>query len=204
MRTTEGSPEMARSVRVLQRLFGATLLILLVLIASCAKGNHSTTHSGPAPALKSLDASGQMQISEQDRCPVCGMQISRHVKFASAIQLSDDSSFYFCGTGCMMKAWLHPEIFLDRDKQLLRRAVTPEYFEGHYVDAMAALWVAGSDVVGPMGPALVPLQDEADLETFKTRHGGKITFKLSELDDMKWKEITGKGATMRPGHKTMD
>ncbi len=204
MRKAEGSPEMARWVRVLQQLFGATLLIFLVLTISCAKGNNATTHSGPALALKSLDATGQMQISEQDRCPVCGMQISQHVKFASAIQLDDDSSFYFCGTGCMMKAWLHPEIFLDRDKQSLRRAVAPEYFGGNYIDALSALWVAGSDVVGPMGPALVPLQDEADLETFKVRHGGKITFRLSELDDMKWKEITGKNATMRPGEKMMD
>ena len=82
-----------------------------------------------------------------------------------------------------------------------RRAVTPEYFGGEYIDALSAIWVAGSDVVGPMGPALVPLRNEADEQTFEARHGGQVTFRLAELDDEKWKAITGKAATMRPPGK---
>lgn len=154
-----------------------------------------------AAAQKGLDAAGGMQISAGDRCPVCGMRVEMHKKFASAIELEDGKAYYFCGTGCMIKSWLHPEVFIGSAKAQLKRAVAPEYFAGKYVDALTARWVAGSDVVGPMGPALVPLKDDADLATFKKRHGGKTTFKLAELDDAKWEAITGKKATMRPPKK---
>lgn len=150
------------------------------------------------PAAQGLDGEGRMQISEGDRCPVCGMRVAKHKKFASAIELDDGTAYYFCGTGCMIKSWMHPEIFVGRDKTTLGRAVTPEYFGGEYVDALSVRWVAGSDVVGPMGPALVPLKDDADLRTFEKRHGGKTRFRLADMDDAKWKAIMGKDATMRP------
>ena len=156
---------------------------------------------GPAAAARGLDAQGRMQISKGDRCPVCAMVVAEHPKFASAVELDDGTVFHFCGTGCMLKSWLHPEIFLGRDKGTLRRAVTPEYFGGEYVDALTAWWVAGSDVVGPMGPALVPLKDSEDLKTFMKRHGGKTTFRLTGLDDERWEAITGKSATMGPRSK---
>jgi YHS domain-containing protein len=45
-----------------------------------------------------------MHISSGDRCPVCAMQVSKHKKFAYAVQLMNGSTFYFCGTGCMIRA----------------------------------------------------------------------------------------------------
>lgn len=152
-----------------------------------------------APAAKGLTAQGALQISETDRCPVCGMRPAKHQKFASAIVTKQGQTYYFCGTGCMMKGWLHPEVFLGRFKAALARAVTPEYFGGKPIDAMQARWVAGSDVVGPMGRVLVPLKDDADVEVFRKRHGGKTVFRLAELTDAKWLAITGKKATIRPG-----
>ena len=72
---------------------------------------------GPEPGRKPLDENNRMQISDQDRCPVCGMKVAEHAKFSSAIQLTDETTFYFCGTGCMMRSWLHPEIFLATEKE---------------------------------------------------------------------------------------
>lgn len=152
-----------------------------------------------APAAKGLTAQGALQLSESDRCPVCGMRPAKHPKFASAIVTKQGQTYYFCGTGCLIKGWLHPEIFLGRFKTTLARAVTPEYFGGKPIDALSARWVAGSDVVGPMGRAVVPLKDDADVAVFKKRHGGKTVFRLGELTDAKWLAITGKKATMRPG-----
>jgi nitrous oxide reductase accessory protein NosL len=43
-----------------------------------------------------------------------------------------------------------------------------------------------------MGPALVPLRTEAELEKFKERHGGKTVFTLDEMNDAMFKSITGK------------
>jgi copper chaperone NosL len=149
-------------------------------------------------AAKGLDPQGQMQFSASDRCPVCGMDVGPHRKLASAIALDDGVTYHFCGTGCMIKTWLHPEVFIDTDKARVKRAVTREYFAGEHVDALTAHWVAGSDVVGPMGPALVALKDAPDLKTFKERHGGKTTFSLATLDDAAWEAIRGKKPPMRP------
>ncbi len=149
---------------------------------------------GPQPGARPLDETGRMQIGPHDRCPVCAMKVDAHRKFASAIQLEEGTTFYFCGTGCMLRSWLHPEIYLQRPKAQLKRTVVREYFGGEQMDGRAVIWVAGSDVVGPMGPALVPLKDETDLTVFKKRHAGKVVFRLSDLDDQKWHEITGKKA----------
>ncbi|MBW2523949.1 MAG: nitrous oxide reductase accessory protein NosL [Deltaproteobacteria bacterium] len=162
---------------------------------STARTTRSASAAGKSPAKgKPLAADGTMQISPADRCPVCAMKVAEHPKFASAIQLDDDSTYYFCGTGCMLRSWLHPEVFLGADQGELKRAVVPEYFTGKHVDAATVTWVAGSDVVGPMGPAIVPLADDASADKFKERHGGKTTFKTAELDDAKWEKMTGKKA----------
>ena len=148
--------------------------------------------AGPHTGLKPLDESGAMQISSPDRCPVCAMQVSKHKKFACAVQLMNGSTFYFCGTGCMIRSWIHPEIFLGASKEELKRSVVQDYFSGEQVPGRSVFWVAGSDVIGPMGPALVPLKDEQHLDVFKKRHGAKAVFRLSEMTDEKWQLLTGK------------
>lgn len=157
---------------------------------------HGPTKAGAKPqAGAPIDEQGRMHVGDADRCPVCAMRVKEHPKFASGIELGDGTSYYFCGTGCMLRTWLHPEVFLGVPKDRLRRGIVRDYFQGEHLDASAVVWVAGSDVVGPMGPAIVPLADEASAETFRKRHGGKHTFKLSELDDATWEQMTGKKAS---------
>jgi nitrous oxide reductase accessory protein NosL len=151
--------------------------------------------AGPQSGLKPLDEAGAMQISSRDRCPVCAMQVSKYKKFACAVQLMNGNTFYFCGSGCMIRSWLHPDIFLGAEKEELKRSVVQDYFTGEQVLGRSVYWVAGSDVIGPMGPALVPLKNEQDLDVFKKRHGAKAVFRLSEMTDEKWQQLTGKKAT---------
>jgi copper chaperone NosL len=177
-------------------MFGVLLVIVATQAPACEDSSEQgdSAKSGPAAALKGLAPDGSLQVSEADRCPVCAMQVSKHPRFACSIELTDGRCFYFCGTGCLIRSWLHPEVFLKTPKSHLGRAVVQEYFGGKPVDALEAVWVAGSDVVGPMGPALVPLASKDDLETFRKRHGGKTTFQLAEMDDERWETITGKKA----------
>jgi nitrous oxide reductase accessory protein NosL len=141
-----------------------------------------------------LTEDGVMRVSAEDRCPVCAMLPARNEKFAGAIQLEDGRTFYFCSAGCMIRSWRHPFRYLGVDRGDLARPVTRDYFTGEALDAREALWVAGSDVVGPMGPALVPLKTTKDLPVFRKRHGAKTTFRLSELDDDLWQILTGNHA----------
>ena len=174
------------------------LTMFCLVVGACrgtgSEGGSTGTAASARPASTGLDEAGQMHVSEGDRCPVCAMDVSEHARFASAIELRDGRTFYFCGTGCMIRSWLHPEVFLGVPRASLQRAVVKEYFNGEHVDALKAVFVAGSDVVGPMGPALVPLKTQADVDTFMARHKGKTTFRVSELDDGRWEAITGKRA----------
>jgi copper chaperone NosL len=172
------------------RAFVAGLLLTAVLGAGPAFSDSPSA----IPGKRQLDADGRMRVSEGDRCPVCAMEVIRYPKFASAIALTDGRTFYFCGTGCMIRTWLHPEVFLGVSREALDRPVVRDYFTGRAVDARRVTWVAGSDVVGPMGPAVVPIADESHVETFQRRHGGDHTFRLDEMDDARWIEITGKPA----------
>ena len=146
------------------------------------------------PGEHPLDAQGRMHISQADRCPVCAMVVIKHPKFASAIQLTDGTTHYFCGTGCMIRSWMHPEVFLGVEKSALKRPVVQDYFTGAHINGLDAAWVAGSDVAGPMGPALVPLKSPDDAAAFIQRHGGKTIGRLADMDDEKWQQITGKKA----------
>ena len=146
-----------------------------------------------SPGRRPLGGDLALQIDPADRCPVCAMPVIQHVKFAAAIQLVDGTTYYFCATGCMIRSWMHPEIYLGRKKTELARPVVQEYLSGRPMDAREAVWVAGSDVIGPMGPYLTPLS-EAHQAAFQKRHGGQRTFRLAEMDDDLWKTITGKPA----------
>lgn len=175
-----------RCIYLLVAIFGVSILAYSALA--------DDSKAKPQPGLKPLDESGAMQLSSQDRCPVCAMQVSKYKKFACAIQFIDGRTYYFCGTGCMIRSWMHPEIFLGAAKKEIKRTVVQDYFTGEQVPGKSVYWVAGSDVIGPMGPALVPLENEQHLTVFKKRHGAKAVFRLSEMTDEKWRQLTGKQA----------
>lgn len=147
---------------------------------------------GPVPGREPLGPEGRLRISGEDRCPVCAMLPIRYPRFAAAIALADGRTYYFCSPGCMLNAWLHPDIFLGVEAARLQRPVALEYLSGEALDARKVFWVSGSDVVGPMGPALVPLKDAAHLEAFRRRHGARQVFRLDELNNDNWEKLTGR------------
>ena len=135
----------------------------------------------PVPALLSLDGNGRMRISAADRCPVCAMRPIRYPKFSGAIVLADRTTYYFCSSGCLIRAWRDPEAYLGVKREALARPVVRDYFTGGPVDARNAFWVDGSDVIGPMGPARISLSAETDVDPFVRRHGGSGPFRWSEF-----------------------
>jgi copper chaperone NosL len=169
--------------RWLWLVFVTAALILLSDAVQSADG-------GPAYALKSLSADGQMTLSESDRCPVCAMFPARRPQTAAAMTLKSGETYYFCGNGCLLRTWLRSMVYLNKPQAEIDRLVARDYFSGQPVDGRTATWVAGSDVVGPMGPAIIALGDAAQLAAFKNRHGGKTVFTLNQVDDALWKKIS--------------
>jgi nitrous oxide reductase accessory protein NosL len=145
---------------------------------------------GPPPAVRSLTTDGQLRLSPSDRCPVCAMFPARHPEAAAAMTLKSGETFYFCGNGCLLRAWLRPTVYLGKPGDAIDRLVVQDYFSGRPIDGRGATWIAGSDVVGPMGPAIVALGNADQVIVFKKRHGGKTIFTFKEIDDALWRKIS--------------
>jgi copper chaperone NosL len=175
----------------------AVCMGLLLVMNACSR-SRSAPQAGPLAAQQGPDPEGHPRIASTDRCPVCGMLPAKSHRFAGAIELSDGRAFYSCGPGCLLKMHLHPEVFLKVDRSAIRRAIVQEYLQGKPIEAADATWVQGSDVIGPMGPAFVPLATASDVATFRERHGGKNVFRLSELDDARFEALTGRKVLPTP------
>jgi copper chaperone NosL len=170
----------------------ATILAIAILIwgvAAAMQDSAKGQGKSPRPAEKELNPQGDLQPGPHDRCPVCGMFPAKRPKTAAAMQLADGRTFYFCGNSCLLRSVRDSRVHLNLDVDQIERLRVRDYFSGGAIDGRQALWVAGSDVIGPMGPALVTLQSEADLEVFRRRHGGNLTFRLDQVDDALWQQI---------------
>ncbi len=152
-------------------------------------GSAPAAEGGPRPAAKSISADGSLNIGLSDRCPVCAMFPYRYPKTAAAMTLKNGDAFYFCSNGCLLRTWLRPTVYLGRHRSAIDRLAARDYFSGAPVDGRTAIWVAGSDVIGPMGPAIIALGDKNQLEAFKKRHGGSAVFTIDQLNDTLWRRI---------------
>lgn len=168
----------------------------LVLLAAGCGGD--ARPSGPPAAAVGLDAAGRLHPSPEDRCPVCAMSVADR-PMVCGLALDDGRTWYFCGTGCLLKTCLHPEVYLAAGDATIARAVVTEFFGGAPLDADRAVWVAGSDVTGAMGPMIVPLAGADQTDAFLARHGGHTVFRLEDLDDALWERLTGKPAVRHDG-----
>jgi nitrous oxide reductase accessory protein NosL len=163
----------------------------IILTFSGCSGSDKVASGGPIPAANGIGRDLSMRPEKTDRCPVCAMA-THDKKLPAAISLNDDRTFYFCGPGCMIRAWLDPKEILGVGKADLKQAVATEFMTGKSIDANNAVWVLGSDVKGPMGPMPVPLSKE-NVDAFKKRHGSTRTFSLGEMTKERWQTLRKEG-----------
>ena len=162
--------------------------MLMVLVFSLA-AYAPAQGKGPVAAEKPIAEDGSLRISASDRCPVCGMYPAKRPKSATGMALGDGRCFYFCGNGCLLRTYRRSRHYLGVGDDDIQRMVVMDYFTGAPLDAWEALWVSGSDVVGPMGPALVALNSEQAVNSFQARHGGRLVFRLNQMDEALWQRI---------------
>lgn len=171
------------------RLLATAAAIFILAFAPAAAAATPGSVKGPVAASHPVAVNGQWQISERDRCPVCGMYPAKRPKNAAGMVLDDGRTFYFCGNGCLLRTWRNSPIYLGVGREHIQHMMVRNYFTGEVIDARSAFWVAGSDVVGPMGPALVTLKSAREAAQFKLRHGAKIIFRLDQMDDALWNSL---------------
>jgi nitrous oxide reductase accessory protein NosL len=150
--------------------------LFLILSALCLLG-----HLLPFPLVGAAEIAVP-KPSAKDKCPVCGMFVAKYPDWLAAVRLRDGSHVYFDGAKDMFKYLLDPKKYDPARKQGdIQAAAVMDYYRLDWIDARQAWYVLGSDVYGPMGRELIPLEREADAREFMKDHKGLKIIMYSDV-----------------------
>jgi nitrous oxide reductase accessory protein NosL len=142
--------------------------------------------------LASLAGAAEKEIPKQtiqivptakDKCPVCGMFVSKYPDWTTAILFKDGSRVFFDGAKDLFKYLLDSKKYGPSKKaEDIRAVMVKDYYGLSWIDARRAWYVLGSDVFGPMGRELIPLEQEADAKEFMKDHQGIQIIRFAEVN----------------------
>lgn len=118
----------------------------------------------------------------RDTCPVCGMFVAPYPYWVATVLWRDGKAVHFDGAKDFFK-YLQDLKKYEPGRALAEinaMGVTDYYATGR-IDAAAAFYVIGSDVLGPMGHELVPHDSEAEAKEFMADHNGKRVLRFREV-----------------------
>jgi len=119
----------------------------------------------------------------KDKCPVCGMFVSKYPDWTATVSFQDGGVAWFDGAKDLFKFLADPGRFLPGRKAADVRAVTvTDYYGVRPLDAKDAFFVVGSDVFGPMGKELVPFGKRSEADEFLRDHRGKQVLRFAEVN----------------------
>lgn len=132
--------------------------------------------------LESSRADQKIEITKQDRCPVCGMFVYKYPKWVAQIYFKDGSAYFYDGAKDMFKHIFNTEKYTPgKTVEMVTEILVTDYYEVELIDAKAAYYVIGSDVLGPMGHELLPFKDHESAKEFLEDHKGKSILRYPEV-----------------------
>jgi copper chaperone NosL len=148
---------------------GAALILAAVGLLNASETSTDLPQQPPKPSPK-------------DKCPVCGMFVAGYQDFLAAITFRDGDIAYFDGCKDMFRFLFKPETYLPGRKRSDIAAVwVTDYYSLKMIDGAAALFVLGSDILGPMGRELIPFGKEEEAEQFMKDHRGKSLLRFEDI-----------------------
>jgi copper chaperone NosL len=118
----------------------------------------------------------------KDKCPVCGMFVAGYPAFLAEIAFKDGFRAYFDGPKDMFRYYFEPEKYHPgRQTADIAAVYVTDYYSLEMIDGKHALYVSGSDVMGPMGSELIPVGGEPQARTFLEDHKGKALLRFNEV-----------------------
>ena len=125
-----------------------------------------------------------IKVSEDTKCPVCGMFVSKYPKWVAQIEVSQKHSHYFDGVKDMMKFYFNPSKFKHNHKKIdISKMLVTDYYSLNAIDAKGAYYVIGSNIYGPMGEELIPFKNEKEANDFSKSHFGKKILKFEDIKE---------------------
>lgn len=148
---------------------GVTLLSLSATGAALATEPVNTPFGTPLP-------------HDRDACPVCGMFPARYPDWIATVLFKDGHADHFDGAKDMFKYLLDMKKYASgRTYEDIQTIGVTDYYATARIDATTALYVIGSDVLGPMGHELVPHPDQYDADEFMKDHQGKRLLRYEDI-----------------------
>ena len=125
-----------------------------------------------------------LKPGHRDRCPVCGMFVMPYPEWIAQVRLRDGSTVFFDGCKDLFRYLLlnnrhRPE---GSGKGVAAIFVT-NYYDGETIAARNAYFVVGSDVMGPMGPELVPHRSYGAAADFVKDHHGLAILRFDDINE---------------------
>lgn len=147
---------------------------LLAVVPACLLPGGSASATEPKLQLP--------KPGPRDACPVCGMFPARYPDWIATVLYKDGHAHHFDGAKDMFKYLLDMAKFASgHSKQDIKAIGVTDYYATQRIDARSALYVMGSDVLGPMGHDLIPHPDNYDAKEFFKDHKGKRLLSFDEV-----------------------
>ena len=118
----------------------------------------------------------------KDLCPVCGMLVSKYPNWIAIVTYKDGHAHFFDGAKDMFKYLADvPKYAPGHKSEDIAGIWVTEFYGLTRIDARKAAYVIGSDVLGPMGHELVPLESQNDASDFLKEHKGKRILSFEQV-----------------------
>jgi copper chaperone NosL len=120
--------------------------------------------------------------AQMDLCPVCGMIVSKYPNWIATVVWKNGRAHHFDGAKDMFKFLQSlPKYAPSHTLNDIQLVAVTDFYNLEKIEAKKALYVIGSDVMGPMGPEFAPLASRADAEDFLKDHKGKRILGYAEI-----------------------
>ena len=113
---------------------------------------------------------------------MCGMFVAKYPEWVATVLYKNAHAHHFDGAKDMFKYLLDmPKWAAGHQAEDIRSIGIIEYYGLTLVNARDAFYVIGSDVLGPMGHELIPLETREDAEDFLKDHKGLRIMRFQEV-----------------------
>ncbi|MBL3601314.1 MAG: nitrous oxide reductase accessory protein NosL [gamma proteobacterium endosymbiont of Lamellibrachia anaximandri] len=117
-----------------------------------------------------------------DTCPVCGMFVAKYPEWVATVRYKDGHAHHFDGAKDLFKYLLDlPKWAPGHQAENIDSIGVTEYYGLALINAHEAFYVIGSDVLGPMGHELIPLETKEDAEEFLRDHKGLSIIRFNQV-----------------------
>jgi len=114
-------------------------------------------------------------ITPDLHCPTCGMMPARYPEWQNQVIFKDGTMAAFDGGKCLFRFLLGMGNFEESHTAAEVAAIwVKDYETGSWIDAKNALFVAGSNEMGPMGKEIIPFAAREQAQKFQKSHGGDL------------------------------